>query len=508
MRRIGVIDIGANSIKLMLSEIEDSGYFKTVDELKETVRLGSDLINSNKLSEDKINYTISTLKSFKSLCTLSGASEIITVITEDLIIAENKNELKDKIIKEVDLYPRLLSYDDEIHYNHLSVINSLYTNNSLMIDIGGFSTHLALIDKNSNLIENATIPVGCVNLSKLFCLQDLIIFENNEKACDYVKSLFSSIAWLSEYQFSNIICIGGSLRNIFKVDRRKKRYPLDLSHNYSISKQDVTELYNLMKCKNLKQRKQIEGLSIDRADVIVGALVILNELVKHTNVEDLTLCGRGLREGILNEYLNQNYASSSEDILDFSIHGIMETLNLNISHANNVYNITKNLFESLKPIHKLKIDEYSNIIKTSSLLHDCGISVRYYDHHLHSCYIILNSHFNGLSHKEILKSGFSAAFHRNNSFQVPLSKYSQIINKLDVQNIEKIGTLLKISEGLDRSLEGAVKDFKVTILEDSIEILLYSKDPNNNLELEINQSLRAKSKFFEVYNKNLIIKKA
>lgn len=503
MKRIGVISIGANSIKLMLSEVEDSGYFKIIDELKGTVRLACDLMNSSTISEEKIESALSTLKSFKSLCTLSGASQIITVITEDISAAENKEILKDRIIKELNITPRILTYDEEIYYIYLGIINSMYSETSLMVDIGGTSTHLAVI-KGEELLERATIPIGCVNLSNKFSLHDIITYDNAESANEFVENILKEIPWLKKYEFHNIIGLGGSIRNLCKVDRRKKHYPLDLSHNYSMNDYDISDIYNLMKCKNLKQRAKIDGLSSDRADVILGAVTILNRITKYTNIEKITLCGRGLREGILNQYLNQNYPSSKEDILEFSIHGIMETLNMNVSHANNVYRLTKKLFTELKSLHKLG-DNYQNIIKTSALLHDCGISIRYYDHHLHSMYIILNSHINGLSHKEILISGFAAAFHRNNNFHIPLVKFSGILNKLDVAATEKIGILLRIAEGLDRSLDGSVYDLNISIKEDTVEILLYS---NNDLDLEIHQALRSKDKFSEIYQKELIIKKA
>jgi exopolyphosphatase/guanosine-5'-triphosphate,3'-diphosphate pyrophosphatase len=79
-----------------------------------------------------------------------------------------------------------------------------------------------------------------------------------------------------------------------------------------------------------------------------------------------------------------------------------------------------------------------------------------------------------------------------------------MINKLDLYSIEKIGVLLRIAEGLDRSLEGSISDLNISIVEDSVKIKLFS---DNDLYLEIHQALRSKDRFFEIYRKNLLIEK-
>lgn len=501
MNRIGIIDIGSNSVRMVLSEFDDFGYFKVIDELKETIRIGADLIDSTEISEEKIALTISTLKAFKSMCINSGATKIITVATEVIRQSTNKNVFKERLLKELDLEITILDYDKEIYYNFLGASNTIYSNDSIMVDISGNITHLAWI-KDDEIHKSITIPIGSVNLSKIYNLQDTITYENSEKASKYVRDELLKISWLKENNFNSIIGIGGSIRNIGKIDRRRKRYPIDISHNYSFTDYDLHEIYSMLKSKSLRQRQKIDGLSCDRADIIVGAAIILETLKNIIAVKDIRVCGRGLREGLLFEYLGDNF-NTTKDMVDYSIEGIINTLNINKEHAHNVYNITSKLFKELQPLHRLNSD-YDKIVETSALLHDCGISIRYYDHHIHSFYVILNSHINGLSHKEILMSAFCAAFHRNNNFQIPLSKFSTLLNRLDVVSIEKIGILLRVAEGLDRSLSGAVEQLDVTITKEEVILDLYS---SKDLDLEIRQASRCKCKFKDIYYKDLIIRK-
>lgn len=501
MNRIGVIDIGPNSLRLMLTEIEDNGYFKIIDELKSSIRLCSDLVTGCEICNDKIGLILSTLRAFKSLCTVSGASQIIAVATESFRSATNKDLLISTIKKELDVDVRVLSCQEEIYYNFIGVTRSIHIENSLMVEVEGANTHLAWIQEGC-IIQSVTLPFGAVNLSYNYNLTDRICRESLDTAIELIDSHLHNLQWLTSTKFDSIIGVGGTARIIGKLDRVKKRYPLDISHNYELNDIDVHDIYNLVKSKDFKQRRKLEGSDYDSSDVIVGGLAIFHSIIKLIDNSKIIISSRGLKEGILYEYINSKIPIN-KDILDYSINGILDTLNINKAHSKHVFWITSKLFELLKPLHGLD-NSYDNIVKTSTMLHDCGVSIDYYEHHKHSFYIILHSYINGLSHKELLMSASIAASHRFNKYQVPLPPFSSVINRLDVKAIELISVLVKLAEGLDRSLVGAVTDLDVVFDNDNVTITVTS---DIDLELEIHQAYRASCKFKEVYNKNLIIKK-
>lgn len=499
MIRLGVIYIGTNSVKLVLSEIDDKGHFHIIDELTSTVRLCYDLIDGDKIIEEKIDETITTLKSFKSLCSISGVKNIITVATEIFRLAKNNDYFLNRIKQELDLDVKVLSTEEEVYYNYLGVTNSIYFDNSLLVSICGSVTHFVWIADNV-IKESVSIPIGAVNLSYSFNLQDRINNDDLTMAKCFIDSTLAEYSWLNEDNFDSIIVAGGTVRAVAKIDRFRKRYPFEITHNYIMNDYDIHDVYNLVKSKDLKLRTKVEGLSYDRADIIVGGALILQKIIDLVHNTKIIVSGRGLREGILFEYIAKNYRPIG-DILDYSINSVLENLNINKSHADHVYSITSKLFECLKPLHRLTND-YDHIVKTACMLHDCGISIDYYNHHRHSFYIILNSYINGLTHRELLLSAAIAASHRNNSYHLPMVQFCGLVNKIDINIIERLGVLLKIAEGLDRSLEGAVENLEITITEDDVTIALTS---SLDLDLEIKQALRASSRFKEVYNKSLLI---
>ena len=499
MDKIGIIDIGPSSLRLMLTEVNKNGYFKIIDELKTSIRLCHDLVKDDGICNENFTTILSTLKAYKSLCTVSGASKIFAVATESLREAKNKDTLLPLIKKELNIDIRILSCEEEILYNFLGVKRSIYIENSLLVEVAGTDTHLAWV-KDNKIIKSITLPIGSVNLSYKFELNDRILPNALTSTFEYLYDLPESIQWLKETKFESIIGIASTIRTIGKIDRVRKRYPLEIIHNYELTDIDVKEIFNLLKCKDYKQRQKLDGIDPELADIIVGGTAIFKKIANMVQCSKIIISGRGLREGLLYEYLNENY-SVEKDILDYSINGVLDTLNGDKSHAKNVFNMTYYLYNALKSIHHLG-DEFYNIIKTSSMLHDCGISINYYGHHKHSFYIILNSSINGLTHKELLMSAAIAASHRFNSYQTPISPFSSIINQLDLKTIKYIGALVKIAEGLDRSLAGAVKNLNVSFDEDKVIINVYS---NIDVDFEIRQALRAKEIFKEVYGKDLVI---
>lgn len=500
MKKVGVIEIGSYSIRLLLTEIEEGGYFKIIDELNSSVEICKDLIDDNSICSCTINSIISTIKSFKSLCDISGADKVYTVATDVFRKSTNQQDVIDAIEKETGIQVDILPWESEIRYITLAILRSIYISNSLVVEISSTTTNLAWL-KNGNIKESVSLPFGSVDLSYKFKLTNRISQEDYEALIDYLDTEITNIPWLFKNRFESVIGVGITIRTLGKIDRLRKRYPFDISHNYELTDMDVHEILNLLKCKDCKQRSKMEGLDDYKAEILIGGISIFHSIIKVLTFDKIFISGRGLREGIIYKHIQKNY-KPIEDILDYSINGILDTLNSNKVHANHVYYILLSLFEQLKPLHNLGSD-YNHIIKTSALLHDSGISVNYYNHHKHSFYVILYSYINGLSHKELLMSAAIAASHRFNQYQLPYPPYSSILSKLDLQAIEKIGVLLKIAEGLDRGLVSAVKTVHVKYTSEEVIIELTS---NRNLEFEIHQALRAALKFKELYRRRLIIR--
>ena len=498
MNKIGVIYIGANSVKFTLMNVLDSGYYKIIDEANSDIKLAQDLINNDTISEEKIKETLSNFHAFTSLCKFSDVKDIIAVASCTLNKAKNYEYFLNSIKDKFDIDVTQLSDEDEIRCTHLGVTKSIYTSNSLIIDICGACTHITSI-KDGQIENYSTIPFGSLRHTYEYHLENRILYEDLKNAISVVQNSLDTIEWLNKNQYDSIIFVGGTARALCKIDKAKKRYPFGVLHNYNLTSQDVHQIYNSLKCNDYSQRSNVPGLSPERADLIVGGLTIFNTILETVNCEDVIISGRGLREGFIFSYIEDNYGPI-KNILDYNLNGIMDYLHINKERAYRIFNMTYTLFDELKSLHRLG-NSYDNALKTATLLNNSGISIDYYHHNIHSFYVILHSNINGLSHKELIVSAAIAATHKNKT-AVPLPAFFSIISKLDLKAIDAIGLLLSISETLDRSLENPIDSMNVDITEDFVLITLSS---DSNINFEIKEALKVKKRFKEIYHRELKI---
>ncbi|MEG0296663.1 MAG: Ppx/GppA family phosphatase [Clostridium sp.] len=500
MGKIGVINIGSNSMKLMLFEVEEDGYYKILDELHSNVRFCYDCENNCVISEGLLKKIITDLKTFKQLCSTAGAEKIILTATESFRLEVNKALLTDIIQSVLNLEVNILSYDEEIKYTALGVTKTMDTKNSLLVYVGGIVTHVAKL-KDNNLVQYTTLPFGAMDISYTYDLTDRILGNNLTNAINHIEKTLLDIPWLAEERYDSIILSGIMARNLCKIDRIKKRYPLSIEHNYLMDNMDIHDIFNTLKSKDKKQRNLVEGLDYGLGDVILGGTSIIHAIVGLVDCEKSIISSTGLLEGILYDYIINNY-DIIDDNLDYSITGILNNLNINKVHAKHVYDLALKLYDKLRPLHKLNND-YLKILKTGAMLHDSGISINYQNHHMNSFYIIMNSALNNLSHRELLLSAGVAASHRFNSYKMPCTPFTSIINKHDLKIVDMIGVIVKIAEGLDRSTISAVNDIEISLDDESVTITALS---DRDISMETSQAMRAAHKFKEIFNRDLIIR--
>ena len=499
MKKIGIIDIGSNSVRLVIAQIHNDNSFRIVTELKEIVRLAQGLEKELKLQPDRMEKAIHTLKVYKDACHTAGTTEIIAVATEAVRKATNKEEFLKRVVEEVGIEIRILSGQEEAYYDYFAVVNSMDLRNGLIMDIGGSSTELIWI-KDRKRIESISLPFGAINLTHQFGLSNRIEEEKEKHLKQFLLDFYKQVPWLEKLKGQPLIGIGGTIRNIGKIDRKGKNYPLDITHNYQIKNTDLFEIYESARSKTLSQRKKIKGLSDDRADIFVGATAAVSMLAEYCEIQDIFISGHGVREGLIYSYLRPE-ESMVENILDFSINNLLLNHDVNTFNSSHVYYLLQSLYEQLKPIHTIN-EDMSKILKTSSMLHSLGISIRYYDYHKHSFYMILNSEINGLTHRELLMSACVVASHRKNLSKVDAVHYKVLLSNEDMENIQNLGLLLRIATCLNARMNGNVEKIHCSFKDEQVFIKTLAK---NNPSFEINQAMECASSFKKLFKKELII---
>lgn len=503
MERIGIIDLGSNTARLVIVDLFTEGHFMVTDQLKESVRLGQDMDRDGFLKPQRVAETIKTLKMFKRLCDASKVNRIIAVATAAVRRAKNQRSFLDEIQATCGIKIRVLSEEEEAILVYRGVINTMDIPKGIILEIGGGSTKIIYYNRR-NVLGSTSLPFGAVTLTDLFS-NGLTPEEAVAHTYEFFTEQLKKIDWLADVDAEEVqmIGVGGSFRSLFKISKLVKKYPLDTVHNYRLSTEDFVSIYDKVKILEVDKRKKIRGLSPSRADIMPAAMAAIKAFVDYIGAKDFVIGGNGLREGIMfNQAMPITVEKPISDVLNYSLETLVLYYGCDPDHIEHVVHLSIQLFKQLRVLHKFS-RQYLKILKIAAFLHDCGLRLKYYDHQKHSQYTILNSMICGATHREIVLAAFVAGAHEKEEINASeWLKYKDIVLEEDLDAVKKLGVLLRIAESFDRSHAGMVTGITCDVLGDSV---IMKTELAGDAALEIRTAESASGEFKKFFHKNLEI---
>ncbi|WP_126938486.1 Ppx/GppA phosphatase family protein [Veillonella sp. VA142] len=485
MKRVALIDLGSNSVRFVISEITDSGSYRLVYQQKESIRLSEGMWTHQMLTKPAMDRAIKTLKSLSHMARDMGVTEIQGIATAAVRLATNGNSFIRRVYAETGIPLRAISGEEEAYLGFLGVVNTIGLDDFIVFDLGGASIEISLIE-NRQLKKSVSLPMGALVMTGQFKLGHEFTKTEYEAMVDHIQSLLKRENWLKDAKLP-LIGIGGTARNIAKMDQREKNYPIPKLHNYKVKKTTIEALFQRVKETPWEERKKIPGLSSERADIIVAGMAIIRELMEYTKASSMIVSGCGLREGLFFQYYGQHYDGQEflqktgiiDDIVTHSTLNILRSFTPHdVDHSLYIAKLAKQIYKQWKELmpegERLKL-----ILKVASLLHDLGKQINYYSHARHSAYMIINSNLYGLSHREQLLSAFIASYsHGANSKFIKQSPYLSLLKEGDREIIQKLSFPLAIAEALEESHERTIYSIQSHIRDRQIDMYVEVKTLN------------------------------
>jgi len=496
MQKIAIIDIGSNSVRLVLFEIYKNHSFRVIDDIKENPRLGEGIFIEGLMKESNMNRALEALKLFKSLCDHNEVDKILAFGTAAVRTAKNANYFLDMVKKECDIDISVLQGEDEARFSFYGAINSLDIKEGLLIDMGGASCELVHF-QNREIKNSISLNFGSLSIMEEFGLKDIINEDKERILEESIEKQFEKVSWLKDLKDIPLVGVGGTIRNLGKINMEKTKYPIPNLHNYYLTPQELDGIYNLLKVKDFKEKQRVEGLAKSRADIVSGASFVFSKLVKYANLNGVVISGKGIREGFLYNYLTTR-GKEIDDVFKYGLFNVCERYGISKEHGAEIYATFIELFDKLKFLHNLERNE--KIIKTLSYLCLSGINVSYYDHDIHSFYMILNSRIDGITHKELLMTALAAS--QQNKRNTSYEKYKTILNEKDIYEINIYGLLISFAKTFNRLHGKEVSNFEIEVIGDSLYMELASKEC---IALEIKIAMDSSKRFEKLFNKKLFI---
>lgn len=501
--RIALIDLGSNTARLLIVDVLENGHFQVVDQLKEAPRIGEGMEADGFLKPARIQETIRTLKMFRKLCDVNNIERIIAVATAAVRRAKNQRSFLDEVSATCGIKLRVLTAEEEAIYVYRGVINSMDIPKGIILEIGGGSTKIVYYNRR-NLLNYETLPFGAITLTEMFQGENVSPEEQAKKIEEFFTSQLEKFEWLKTIDpETQLIGVGGSFRNLCRMTKIMRKYPLKTIHNYVVHDNDFNHVYDLLKSLDLDRKKKVKGLSSGRADILPSAFAAVSAFKKYLNLGDIVISGSGLRTGIMFNYaVPQTIEKPISDVLTYSLNTVTDFYGCEQKHVDQVVSLSVQLFKQLRVLHKFP-RQYLRVLKVAAYLYDTGKKIGFYNFEKNSAYVVLNSNLYGISHREIAMASFVASCTGIDDVnQLDWARYRDLLTDEDIDSVRKMGIMLRIASCLDRSMSSLVTGVNCDILGDSV---IMKTETAGDASLEINSALEVGSDFRKIFKKNLEI---
>ncbi|KAA9026044.1 Ppx/GppA family phosphatase [Niallia endozanthoxylica] len=453
-----VIDIGSNTIRLVIYAKILSGSYKEAENIKTVARLNQYLNQDNDLSKEGIALLIDILQGFKEILAFHQVTKIHCTATATVRQSKNQVEIQALVKEKTGFDMKILSEKEEAFFGYYAVSHSTPIDTGVTIDMGGGSTEITYFE-NRKLIHYHSFPFGVVSLKKQFIKNNPITEQERKGLSDFIQDSLKQLPWLKNLQVP-VIAIGGSARNIAQIDQTLKKYPIAGIHQYVMSYSDLQKIQMYLGQLTIEQLEKVEGLSKDRADIIVPALEVFVGLCEYSQSFSFMFSKKGLRDGIsLKTSETDDVFLDTDQIVQNSVAELLIDYGVAPAHASHRAKLAEILFEKTSTYYHCENKQaLSKFVKKGAELYYLGQYIDDDSSSQHTFYLLANQSINGLFHKDRLKLAYIASFKNKTLLKQYFTPFSNWFTKKEMEDIRMAGAVAKLATALDASKRGIVKN--------------------------------------------------
>lgn len=486
-QRIAAIDIGTNSFHMVVASVSEHGIMQIHARAKDMVRLGSSATDMKRLSDEAMERGLHALSRFAVEARIHNAS-IRAIATSAVREALNKDEFVRRVYDVTGIHIDVIPGIEEGRLIYVGVAHGLPVRNErvFVVDIGGGSTE-TIIGQNGKPVSIDSAKIGHLRLTKRFFTTTIVTDEQIRACRQLIRGEWATV-FQSHLQFGFTRAIGcsGTITAIASMVAATNHKVPDSYHGFTMSREEVLSVVNrIVGARSLEDRLAIPGMDPKRADVIVAGSLILEQAILGLDIQEITVSGYALREGIVFDAVNQQREMDLRHHLTplryQSVKHVCDLYQVRIDHAEHVKSLCISLFDNLMPLHGMG-DRERELLEAAALLHDVGYHISADQHHKHSEYIIKNSAMPGFTSTETDLIACIARYHRKSH---PKRKHASYAGLSEDEQIivQQLSSILRIAEGLDRRQQGLVSSLIVSIEHDEISIGLETSNMVPDIEL-------------------------
>jgi exopolyphosphatase/guanosine-5'-triphosphate,3'-diphosphate pyrophosphatase len=455
--RIAAIDIGTNSIHMIVVQVRPDLSFEIIDREKEMVRLGAGGLNGRSLTPTAWTAGLQTLAKFSRLAATHKVDEIVAAATSATREADNGGDFIAEVSRQTGVRVRVISGTEEARLIHLAAGYGVDIGGTpaVVIDIGGGSVEVTL-GTATQLTQAQSFKLGVIRLTERFVRSDPFSEQDERRLVKHInKATGAYLDQVAARGFERVIGTSGTILSLGALALSEDGgIPPDELRNRRISAKTIHRLRKRLCDVDLDTRLHMPGLDPRRADIAVAGSVLLDTILRRLGAQDLTLCDLALREGLVLDYIHRNTARIRKverypDVRRRSVIELGERCGYWSEHARQVAQLALSLFDQTRAVHKLG-DREREWLEYGALLHDVGVHISYERHHRHSYYLIKNGDLRGFEPDEIEMIALIARYHRQAEPKKSHEGYAALKGSAR-RAVRALGAMVRLAEGLDRS---------------------------------------------------------
>ncbi len=468
--KFGAIDVGTNSIHLVMAEISPQGDFQVLGADKDMVQLGKGGFTAHVLTDEAMEKGVEALKRFVKMAELKEVTKIRAVATSAVREAHNGGEFVDRVMSEIGLDLRVITSEEEAKLIYLGVRHAMDMGrgDNLIIDIGGGSVEFIIgNDQQARFIHSAKL--GGSRLAELYGRSDPLRPADIKEMRRHIQRNLAPLYAFSNTLPSTLRCIGtsGAIKaiGIMCAHLRGESYNGETG-KLRFKHSEVKSLLALLSGMTRAERLRVPGMDSRRVDACGPAATLLHLVMKSLGIGELEYCDFALREGVIVDYIGTHRRklqarATWPNPRHRSVVQLAERCNYRQTHAEQVARLASRLFDQLADLHGLG-GNYKELLTYAALLHDVGYLISQRGHHKHAYYLIRNGELKGFTDQEIEIIANIARYHRRDRPK----KYHYSYQHIEPEHrrpVKKLATLLRIANALDRTHYSVVEDISCRI---------------------------------------------
>jgi exopolyphosphatase/guanosine-5'-triphosphate,3'-diphosphate pyrophosphatase len=479
--RLGAIDVGSNSIRLLVAEFDPQGGIKVIDEVKDQPRLAAGIAESNRLDEFAMARALQTLGRMREVAERRGVKRISAVATSAVREADNGKAFVDRVRREVGIPLRIIDPETEAALSWRSVAHHfpLGSGRALVADIGGGS--LELIGAINGLVElTKSLPLGAVRLTEQYLFEDRSRSKEVAKLRSKVRKQLKKAGRWREWNNVTLIGSGGTFTNLARMVLARRGHPTEAAHGEIIKTAEVEQMLEWLCTLSVDRRRNVPGLNPQRADIILAGLAVTAELLNLVEARSLTVSAFGLREGLLLEMIGESVQRNADPLR--SMREFVDRCQGDRRHVEQVRTIGLTLFDRLCNVMGADSAERP-ILEAACLLHDVGQVVSYRKHHKHSFQLIMHAERLNFTSRDRYLVALVSRYHRRKGPSTKHEEFARLPEE-DRAIVRRMSSLLRVADGLDRGHTSAVERVSTRITSERLTIRASPKFKAADLSLE------------------------